>query len=55
MMTLEIPTHEVINILKTQRQHIEHQQEVIKNLSRCPPEASMRVDRDVIGQLAESS
>ena len=55
MMTLEIPTHELINIPKTQRQLIEHQEAVIANLSRCPSEASapMRVDRFGIDQLAD--
>ena len=55
MMTLELPRDEVIKLLMTQRQLIDHQQAQIANLSRRPSEASapMRVDRDGIDQLAD--
>ena len=52
-LTDEIPTHDVLHILKTQKAVIEQQAAQIKSLSRAPSEASMRVDRDGIGQLAD--
>ena len=52
-LTLEIPIDHVIHILKTQKEVIEQQAAQIKSLSRAPSEASMRVDRDGICQLAD--
>ena len=42
-----------MHILKTQKEVIEQQAAQIKSLSRAPSEASMRVDRDGIDQLAD--
>ena len=52
-LTLEIRIGDVLHILKTQKAVIEQQAAQIKSLSRAPSEASMRVDRDGSGQLAD--
>ena len=54
-LTLEIPIDHVMHILKTQKEVIEQQAAMIKSLSRAPSEASMRVDRDGVDQLADHS
>ena len=53
MTTLEVPTEDLLHILKSQRQVLEHQGRIISDMSRAPSEASMRVGGDGIDQLAE--
>ena len=52
-LTLEIPIDHVMHLLTTQKEVIHQQAAMIKSLSRAPSEASMRVDRDGIDQLAD--
>ena len=52
-LTLEIPIDHVMHLLTTQKEVIQQQAAMIKSLSRDPSEASMRVDRDGIDQLAD--